>query len=234
MHSAGLDPQVPEALSRRFDGPHSDVWLIANNLKLRRFPLRDLPLTADSLLIQFNRARFFESFAGLDCHKDFVFAGKPGGYHGFEQGVPAQPLQRQAFRSLRLTLIGSDGEASPEALAAAVPDAAVREVPRAAMRLRGYPTGLVASSGFVVLQIHAALEAARARAGQARRPIHLVGFTGFARAAWHGHDWWAEQRWLREAPVTLHARDARDSLHALRGLRWWLHHLKASRRGLRP
>lgn len=233
MQSAGLDPQVPEALWRCFDGPHSDVWLIANNLKLRRYPLQDLPLTPDSLLIQFNRARFFESFAGRDCHKDFVFAGKPGGYHGFERGVPAQPLERQAFRSLRLTLIGSDGEASPDALAAAVPDATVRKVPRASVRLRGYPNGLVASSGFVVLQIHAALEAARARAGQARRPIHLVGFTGFARAAWRGHDWWGEQRWLRQAVLTHHARGARDSFHSFRGLRWWLHHWMARRSGVR-
>lgn len=233
MHSAGLDPQVPEALWRRFDGPHADVWLIANNLKLRRYPLQDLPLTPDSLLVQFNRARFFDTFAGVACHKNFVFAGRPGGYHGFEKGVPVQPLAAQSFRSLMVTLIGGEADRHQAGLAAALPEAAVQQVPRSSLSMRGYPNGLVASSGFVATLIHVAIEAARTAQGLPPRAIHLVGFTGFARAAWRGHDWWGEQRWLRQAAVTHHARGARDSFHALRGLRWWLHHWMARRRGVR-
>lgn len=226
-----IEPQVPESLRQQFDGPHTDVWLIANNLKLRNFPLERLPLSPDSLLVQFNRARFYARLAEVDCRKDFCFVAVEDSYHGFERGLPAIALDDQRQRALRLALIGGDGAAHRQALSDAFPQAELMIVPRDSIAMRGYPRALTASSGFVVLQIHHAIESARAAAGLPRRPVHLIGFTGFGRSAWRGHDWWAEQQWLQAAPVTLHAGDARDSFHRLRACRWWLHHRLALSKG---
>jgi hypothetical protein len=44
MPTSAISPQIPENLRSAFDGPHSDVWLIANNSKLRHFAFEDLPL----------------------------------------------------------------------------------------------------------------------------------------------------------------------------------------------
>jgi hypothetical protein len=223
---------VPDSLRRRFDGPHSDVWLIANNPKLRRFALEELALGPDSLLVQFNGARFFDRLAARDCLKDFLFVGRRESYHGFAGvGAPGTPLSDQALRRLRIGLIGGTPEPHLPALQHAFPEADWVHVPTGSLVMRGYPARLTASSGFVVLQIHLAIEQARAATGLAPRPIHLVGFTGFARRAWPGHDWWAEQKALRSAAVIRHGEEMREGLHALRAVRWWVHHCLALRHG---
>jgi len=230
--AAAICAEVPESLRRPFDGPHSDIWLIANNPKLRHFALEDLPLGPDSLLVQFNGARFFDRLAGCDCFKDFLFMGRRDSYHGFVGvGTPRAPLLDRRRRRLRIGLIGGTPEPHLPALQQGFPGAGWLHVPTGTLIMRGYPARLTASSGFVVLQIHLAIEQARAAAGLAPRPIHLVGFTGFARGAWPGHDWWTEQIALRKAPVIRHAANARERLHALRALRWWAHHCWALRHG---
>ncbi len=227
-----LSARVPDAVRHRFDGPHDAVWLVANNPRLAHFALEELPLTPASLLVQFNGALWFERLAGLDCRKDFIFNAHAGGYHGFAAvGEPARHLAGQRHQVLRVGLYGGEPEPHRAALQASLPGAGCLDTPYGIVVMRGYPRRLVASVGFVLLQVHLAIEADRMAAGLDRRPVHLVGFTGYGPKAWSGHDWWAEQQALSAAPVTRHAMDARASAHGLRAARWWLHHRWALRHG---
>lgn len=232
MSHAALEPRVPAAVLGRFEGPHDAVWLVANNPRLLDWPLRELPIGRDGLLVQFNRALCFERFADLDCHKDFLFTAVPGGYHGLAgTGEPERDLAAQRRRRLRVGFLGGEPEAHEQRLAQRLSVDGWLSTPFGTVVMRGYPRRLVASSGFVVAQAHLALEASREARGLPRRPVHLVGFTGYGPSAWRGHDWWGEQQALRRGPGRLHAMAARAPLHRLRALRWWLHHGLALRHG---
>jgi len=213
------------------------VILLANNPALEPAQVAALAPGSDDLLVQFNRLSFFELFRAHACHKLHVFTRRQETHFGFDAtGRPALPLLEEAAASRALLFTSLD-------LVYLQPFIAALPAGNEAFHLAGkraiapwYPRlgpdrpQMTPSTGFAALLLILAAREARRRAGGRVSRVQLVGFTGFARRAWRGHDWWLEQRWLARRddlerlltpPATL-----RDRLEALR---WWRRHLRTRR-----
>jgi len=196
-------PRLHLALDRaslRFvSNSYAKAIFIANNPLISPEIASALDISEDDIVVQFNKAMFFDLFSSLLCHKTLVFnENSDGSYWGFtKSGIPERDYLAQAAREISIYFTRSMREAAKAYLITLTGDAYGGIIEKSwEAPLYAYPKDAVSSVGFKTLQFFRLLNNLRILSQKKPIRLVLVGFAGmpYQKAAWGYHDFEYEQK----------------------------------------
>jgi len=194
-----LSLRIDQAFDRFIKCDYKRVVFVANNPNISDETSKLINLDATDVLVQFNKALFFDVFSSFLCYKVHVFnANGEGSYWGFDrEGLPQRDYTRQAASELMFLFTSwlSDGARLYLNSISDVGDWSIM-YKQWEPSLYIYPAKMKPSVGFQAVSYFNVVNLLRVLHGKERFKLELVGFTGVypPGAAWALHDFTFEQK----------------------------------------